>query len=148
MEILPHFWISDVNKNLDFLKNKKITLIIFLSKNNKFIKYYNDEQIRIPIDNLDNHDDKNNIVYQHLFDVVDCIHENINKNKNILLIGNENDDQILDVFILAYFIKYGKTNLEYAIYFLKSKKKFCLMPVFYYEGCLLKYYKQIKALRN
>jgi len=148
MEILPHFWISDINKNLNFLKNKKINLIIFLSKNNKFIKYYNDEQIRIPIDNLDNYDDKNTIVYQHLFDVVDCIHENINNNKNILLIGHENDEQILDTFILSYFIKYGKTNIEFAIYFLKSKKKNCLKPIFYYEDCLLKYYKEIKNLKN
>lgn len=143
MEILPHFWISDNNKNINFLKDKKINLVIFLSKNNKFIKYFNDEQIRIPIENLDNYEDKNILIYQYLFDVVHCIHENIFKNKNILLIGNENDEQILDVFILAYFMKYGKTNLEYAIYFLKSKKDYCLKPLFYYEDCLLKYYKQI-----
>ena len=144
MEILPHFWISDINKNLNFLHDKNIKNIIFLSKDNIFIKKYNHEQLRIPILISKNMEENNIIIYQHLFDVSNYIYEQINNNKNILLIGNEHDTQVLDIFIMAYFIRYGKTTLEYAIYFLHSKKKNCLQPKFYYKNCLLKFYKELK----
>ena len=92
MEILPHFWIGHFKKNIIFLKEKKIESIIHLSKNESFLKCKEIEQIRIPIDYKDDFsiDDKNTVLYQHLFDVTDFIHEKIISNKNILLLGYDN----------------------------------------------------------
>ena len=144
MEILPHFWISNTIKNNSYLKSKEIKNIIFLSNNEQFIKNYHEEQIRINLEDLtDDIKQRNIILYQNLFDVTYYIHEQLNKNNNVLLIGNENDEQILDIFILAYFMRYGKTTLEYALCFLFSKKKNCLQPKFYYKNCLLKFQEEL-----
>ena len=144
MEILPHFWISNTIKNNSYLKSKEIKNIIFLSNNEQFIKNYHEEQIRINLEDLtDDIKQRNIILYQNLFDVTYYIHEQLNKNNNVLLIGNEDDEQILDIFILAYFMRYGKTTLEYALSFLFSKKKNCLQPKFYYKNCLLKFQEEL-----
>ena len=102
MEILPHFWIGHLKKNIIFLKEKKIESIIHLSKNEPFLKCRDIEQIRIPIEYTEDctMDEKNIILYQHLFDVTDFIHEKIITNKNILLLGYENK-QDLDAIITA-----------------------------------------------
>lgn len=121
MEILPHFWISNSLKNIHFINTKNIKAIIVLSKFKKFLKNFNEEQIRIPLENFNNIDSRNNIVYQHLFDVSSFINQKINDNKKILLVGNEYDTNILNIFILSYVIRYGKLKPEYAYFFLKSK---------------------------
>ena len=121
MEILPHFWISNNLKNINFINRKNIKVIIILSKFKKFLKNFNEEQIRIPLENFINIDSRNNIVYQHLFDVSSFINQKINENKKILLVGNEYDPNIINIFILSYVIRYGKLKPEYAYFFLKSK---------------------------
>jgi hypothetical protein len=143
MEILPHFWINYFNKNLVFIKEKKIKYIIYLSKNEPYLKKNNIEEIRIPLENDDNIslEDKNNIIYQHLFDVTDYIHDKIISNKNILLLGYENT-QDLDTIITAYFIRYGKLNIQQAIYFLKSKKENAFYPKCYFYFALNKFIEQ------
>ena len=95
MEILPHFWISNNLKNNNFVQRKNIKVIIILSKNIKFLKNYHHEQIRIPLEEFDNINFRNNIIYQHLFDVTNFIYEKINDNKKILLVGNEYDENII-----------------------------------------------------
>lgn len=84
MEILPHFWISDNLKNINFVLKKNIKVIIILSRYKKFIKNFNDEQIRIPLEKFDNIKLRNNTIYQHLFDVTSFINQKINENKKIL----------------------------------------------------------------
>lgn len=149
MEILPHFWISNTPKNNSYLQSKQIKNIIFLSNQDEFIKNYHHEQIRIPLKDLnDNIKQRNIIIYQHLYDVTHYIHEQITNNHNILLVGNEADEQILDIFIIAYFMRYGKTTLDYAVYFLFSKKKNCLQPKFYYKECLLKYEQELRKNKS
>tara|TARA_E500000178_G_C16797420_1_gene650844 strand:- start:56 stop:514 length:459 start_codon:yes stop_codon:yes gene_type:complete len=122
MEILPHFWISDNLKNINFVLKKNIKVIIILSRYKKFIKNFNDEQIRIPLEKFDNIKLRNNTIYQHLFDVTSFINQKISENKKILLIGNEFDSNILNIFLMGYLIRYGKIKPNYAYYFLKSKK--------------------------
>lgn len=124
MEILPHFWVSYYNENYIIIKEKKIKNIIHLSKNEKFIKKLDLDEIRIPIDYDEDEslETQNNIIYQHLFDVTDYIHEKIINNEKVMLLGQYNK-QDLDVFIVAYLIRFGKLNIQNSILFLKSKKK-------------------------
>ena len=140
MEILPHFWISDKIKNSDFIKLKNIKAIIFLSKTLKFYKNIDIEQIRIPFQLSDNNKNDNIMIYQHLFDVTNYIFEKIYNNKNILIIGNENDESILYLFIICYYIRYGKLDIKNSLLFLETKLK---MKYFNYNSALFKFYSQI-----
>jgi hypothetical protein len=147
MEILPHFWIGYFKKNILFLKEKKIKCIVHLSKNEPFIKKNNIEEIRIPLDYDENTslEEKNNILYQNLFDVTDFIHEKISSNKNVLLLGYENT-QDLDTIITAYYIRFGKMGIQDAIYFLKSKKDNAFYPKCYFYFALNKFIEVFRKL--
>ena len=140
MEILPHFWISDKIKHLNFIKQKNIKSVIILSK---FLNYYKNvdiEQIRIPLEITNNNKNDNIIVFQHLYDVTNFIFEKIYNNKNILLIGNEKDSSILYLFILCYYIRYGKLDIKNSLLFLETKLK---MEYFSFNDALFKFYNQI-----
>lgn len=143
MEVLPHFWINYYNENLDIIKTKNIKNIIHLSKYEPFIK--NDiEEIRIPLEYNDQQtlEEQNNIMYQHLFDITDYIHEKIMNNQNILLLGYT-DKQDIDTIVVAYYIKYGKVNIRDAILFLKSKKDNIFNPKCLFFFSLNKFYTKI-----
>ena len=145
MEILPHLWISYYNyKNNNLIKEKKINNIIHISKEDSFIQKKNIEieEIRIPFDYMENnsYEEQNNIVYEHLFDITEYIHTQINNNKNILLLGKE-DKQDIDTIIIAYLIRYGKLNLRDSILFFKSKKENIFNPKCLFYFALNKFYE-------
>jgi hypothetical protein len=140
MEILPHFWISEKIKKNYFLKLKKINYVIFLSKSIPFYQHTDIEQIRISLNITDNNKNDNIIIYQHLFDVTNYIFEKIYNNKNILLVGNEDDSSMLYLFILCYYIRYGKLDIENSLLFLETKLK---MKYFNYNNALFKFYNEI-----
>lgn len=144
MEILPHFWISYFKEKYNIIIKKKINNVIHISKYEKFIKKDNIEQIRIPFDYdiNDNIEDINNVVYQHLFDITDYIHEKIYNNENILLLGYE-DRQDVDVVIIAYFIRFGKMNVQNSINILKSKKKDIFEPKCLFFFALNRFYNEL-----
>ena len=144
MEILPHFWIIYYRENLIIIKHKKIKNIIHLSKDESYVKKYDIEEIRVPINYEEEHsfDEKNNILYQHLYDITDYIHEKIINNKNILLLGYRNKQDI-DTIIVAYFIRYGKINIHNAILFLKSKKEDIFEPKCLFYPALNKFYMNL-----
>lgn len=144
MEILPHFWISYYRKKLLVIKEKKIKTIIHLSKFEKFINKNNIEEICVPLDYTEDQslEEKNNIIYDSLYDITDYIHKKITRNENILLLGYSNKQDI-ETIVLAYFIKFGKLNIHDSIVFLKSKKENIFQPkcLFYYA--LNKFYNKI-----
>ena len=140
MEILPHFWISEKPKNIHFIKYKNIKSVIFLSKYLDFYKNIDVEQIRIPLEISDNNKNDNISTYQHLYDVTNFIFEKIYNNKKILLIGNEQDFSILYLFILCYYIRYGKVDIKNSLLFLEGKIK---MKYFNFSDALFKFYSQI-----
>jgi hypothetical protein len=144
MEILPHFWISYFKEKYNIIIKKKINNVIHLSKYEKFVKKDNIEQIRIPFDYdiNDNIEDINNVVYQHLFDITDYIHEKIYNNENVLLLGYE-DKQDLDVVIVAYFIRFGKMTVQNSINILKSKKKYIFEPKCLFFFALNRFYNEL-----
>lgn len=141
MEVLPHFWIGYYKENLHIIKTKKIKNIIHLSKDEPFIKKGEIEQIRVPIDYDENQslEIQNNIMYQHLYDIIDYIHEKIINNSNILLIGYSNKQDI-DTIVIAYFIKFGKLNIREAIICYKSKKEDIFNPKCNFYYALNKFY--------
>jgi len=144
MEIIPHFWVTYYKENYSIIKEKKIKNIIHLSKNEKFIKKLDLDEIRIPIDydEEESIEKQNNIIYQHLFDVTDYIHEKIINNEKVMLLGNYNK-QDLDVFIVAYLIRFGKLNIQNSILFLKSKKKDIFNPKCLFFFALNKFYNEL-----
>jgi hypothetical protein len=144
MEILPHFWISYYKTNLHIIKKKNIKNIIHLSKLETFVKKMDLEEIRIPIDydDTDSYEEQNNILYQHIFDITDYIHEKILNNENILLLGYESKQDV-DAIITAYIIRFGKINTNDAINFLKSKKKYVFEPKCMFYPALNKFYYEI-----
>ena len=143
MEIIPHFWVHQTPKNKSFISSKKIKSVIFLSKKTIFYKNLDIEQIRIPLEKTDNNKNDNIIIYQHLYDVSYFIFEKIINNKNILVIGNENDSSIMYIFILAYYIRYGKLDIKNSLNFLNSK---IIIDSFNYHDALFKFYKEVRKL--
>lgn len=142
MEILPHFWIGYYKENSNIIiKQKKIKNIIHLSKYETFIKKMDVEEIRVPIDYDDTSsiDEINDIMYQQLYDITDFIHTKIMNNENVLLLGYLNKQDI-DVIVIAYFIRYGKININNAILFLKSKKIDIFYPKCLFYHSLNKFY--------
>ena len=145
MEVIPHFWVYEKIKNPSFIKTKNIKAIIFLSKTLNFYKHIEIEQIRIPVDVSDNSKNDNIVIYQHLFDVTNYIFEKIYNNKNILVIGNENDSSILYLIIICYYIRYGKLDIKNSLLFLETKIK---MKYFHFHSALFKFYNQININYN
>jgi len=144
MEILPHFWITYYKENLYFIKEKKIKNIIHLSKKENFIKKFNIEEIKIPIDYTEEHtyEEQNNIIYQHLFDITDYIHNKIINNEKILLLSYEHKQDI-DTIIVAYLIRYAKLNIHDSILFLKTKKENLFSPKCLFYFSLNRFYNQL-----
>jgi len=144
MEILPHFWIGYYKENLYFIKEKKIKNIIHLSKKEEFIQKFNTEEIKIPIDYTEDntYEEQNNIIYQHLFDITDYIHNKIINNEKILLLGYEYKQDI-DTIIVAYLIRYAKLNIHDSILFLKTKKENLFSPKCLFYFSLNRFYNQL-----
>lgn len=141
MELLPHLWISQNSKSKEYIESKKIKSIVLLSKTTKFIKNSMIEQIRVPLEITDNNKNDNIIIYEHLYDVTYFIFDKIVNNKNVLIIGHEDDSSILSIFMLAYFIRYGKLDIKHSLEFLNSKM---IMYCFNYNDALFKFYNDIK----
>jgi hypothetical protein len=144
MEILPHFWISYYKENYNIIKEKKIKNVIHLSKYEPFIKKMDLDEIRIPIDYDDEEsfEQQNIIIYQHLYDVTDYIHEKIMNNEKVMLLGHC-EKQDLDVFVVAYLIRFGKINIQTSTLFLKSKKKDIFEPKCLFYFALNKFYNEL-----
>ena len=144
MEVLPHFWITYYKENYNIIKEKKIKNIIHLSKYEPFIKKMDLDEIRIPIDYDDEEsmEKQNIIIYQHLFDVTDYIHEKIINNEKVMLLG-QFGKQDIDVFVVAYLIRFGKINIQTSISFLKSKKKDIFDPKCLFFFALNKFYNEL-----
>jgi protein-tyrosine phosphatase len=144
MEILPHLWISYYGENLYFIKEKKIKNIIHLSKKDNYIKKLDIEEIKINIDYNENtsYEDMNNIMYQHLFDITDYIHEKILNNQKILILGDYSKQDI-DTILIAYYIRYGQLTIQDSIIYLKSKKENIFSPKCLFYSSLNKFYNEL-----
>ena len=147
MEVLPHFWINYYNENYIIIKEKKIKNIIHLSKYEPYIKKLNLDEIRIPLDyEEDDTMEKQNItIYQYLYDVTDYIHNKIVNNEKVMLLG-KNGKQDIDIFVIAYLIRFAKINIPRAIFFFKSKKKNIFEPKCLFYFALNKFYYEFNTI--
>ena len=144
--ILPHFWASDYQSLEDFswIKKKKITIVIHLSKNRPFIGKGNFEEIRIPVYYNDemNLEDVNNIIYNYLSDTTAYIYDKIGSQENILLVGEEGKEDI-DIFLACYFIRYARVFPNIAVQYVKSKKKNAFLDKSIFIPSLNKFYYEV-----
>ena len=77
-----------------------------------------------------------------MFDVTDYIHEKIINNEKVMLLG-QFGKQDIDVFVVAYLIRFGKINIQTSISFLKSKKKDIFDPKCLFFFALNKFYNEL-----
>jgi hypothetical protein len=142
IEYLPHLWVSEYYTfKPSSLSSKKIQLILHLSSHLDFYKT-NIEQIRIPMDKNDSSlEEKNALMYNHMFDVTDLIHQKIMQTSPVLILSNSIQK---DVFASAYFIRFAKVLPREAMDFIQSKKKELSMEIIEYNNCLNKFYYQLR----
>ncbi len=152
MEVYPHLYTStyDVYKEQNIIKNKKIKIIIHVSKTKKFVAKDDIEEIRLPIQFNDDDFDFEHInleLYNYIHDIVEFIYTKLKENKNVLLLGFGHKQEV-DVLVAAFYIKYGKVTPQLAIYYLKTKKNNIFLPECYYEKCLEHYYQHLLNENN
>ncbi len=147
MEVYPHLYTStyDVYKELNIIKNKKIKIIIHVSKSKKFVAKDVIEEIRLPIEFNDDDFDFEHInleLYNYIHDIIEFIYTKLKENKNVLLLGFKHKQEV-DVLVAAFYIKYGKVTPQLAIYYLRTKKTNIFLPECYYDKCLDYYYQHV-----
>ncbi len=152
MEVYPHLYTStyDVYKEQNIIKNKKIKIIIHVSKTKKFVAKDDIEEIRLPIQFNDDDFDFEHInleLYNYIHDIIEYIYTKLKENKNILLLGFGHKQEV-DVLVAAFYMKYGKVTPQLAIYYLKTKKNNIFLPECYYEKCLEHYYQHLLNENN
>ena len=110
------------SKNITFLINKNIDCIINCTKNIGFIKKYECEKIRIPIEDDNTYKSlKNNaIILDYLDDTVNFINNKLNNGENILIFC-KSGTQCSPAIISAYIIKYCQVSVEMALKYVRSK---------------------------
>ncbi len=152
MEVYPHLYTStyDVYRDSNIIKNKKIKIIIHVSKSKKFVAKDDIEEIRLPIEFDDddfNFDHINLELYNYVHDIIEFIYTKLKENKNVLLLGFSHKQEV-DVLVASFYIKYGKVTPQLAIYYLKTKKNNIFLPECYYEKCLQYYYDHVQKEEN
>jgi len=161
IEYLPHLWVSEYYTfDFSFLSSKKIHLILHLSNVLDFYKT-EIEQIRIPLEksnvssvslvssvssdrvSSDNVsiEEKNALMYNHLFDVTDLIHQRITQTNPVLILSNGIQKE---VFVASYFIRFAKVLPRESLEYIQSKKKDLSLEIIEYNNCLNKFYCQIR----
>ena len=125
--ILPNLYIGNYNssKNLNFLKEHDIKIIINCTKNLNFIESFKGEKIRIPID--DNRIFKNNDILKYL-NVLDIIHKN-RLEKNNILVHCHMGSQRSATIILLYLTKKLDYSYDEGLNLLKLKRTICFYPI-------------------
>lgn len=146
-EVYPHLFTSTYEnyKDLNIIKNKKIKLIIHVSKNKKFVGTDKIEEIRLPIEFDEDNFDFEHInleLYNYIPDMIEYIYKNLKNNRNVLLLGYSHKQEV-DILVCGFYMRYGNVTPQLSIYYLKSKKQNIFLPECYYESCLEHYYRYI-----
>lgn len=126
-EIIPYIFIGNYNssQNINFLKNKKISLIINCSKNCNFTENYKCKKIRIPVDDNKIFKNYNLLNYLDNLKIIDFYRQN----KQNILIHCEVGSQRSANFLLLYLIKKLKIDYNIAFKIIKNKRPICFFPI-------------------
>ena len=145
-EILSGIWISNKNDiNKEFIKNKNINLIINCSKEIYTKNNLNIEEIKIPLESINqnnNIEKLNMIFYDYIFDTINFIHNN-KLNKNILIYSTNNVQRPISI-IISYIIYNTKLKPLEILLFIKSKCNQVLLPKPIYLSSFDKIYEKSK----
>jgi dual specificity MAP kinase phosphatase len=149
-EIIPYLWIGDYKDsiNLDFLNDKKIKVIINCTKD---IQFLNDpelnkiKKIRIPVDDRPSlsYINDNMIMYNNIYDIVNKIHQYI-INEIPVLVHCQAGKQRSATVIAAYYIMFGKVDVETAVNYIRSKRLQCFQPKNNFKLALEKFYNHLE----
>ncbi len=148
MEYYPFLYGStyDTYFEENVIKNKKIKVIIHVSKRKRFVGKEKIEEIRIPIEfDEDDYDTLqiNLDLYNYLQDTIEFIHENLINHRPVLLLGYSYKQEV-DIIISAFYMRFGKVPPKLALYYVKTKKRNVFLPECLYEYCLEKYYDDLE----
>lgn len=149
-EILPYLWIGDYKDSidLDFLHDKKIKVIINCTKDIQFLddpEFKNLKKIRIPVDDRPSisYMDDNMLMYHSVYDIVKDIHQYI-INEVPVLVHCQAGKQRSATVIAAYYIMFGKVDVETAVNYVRSKRLKCFQPKNNFQLALDKFYNHLE----
>lgn len=122
-EIIPHLYLGnvDIANEYDFLKEKKIALIIDLSLENYKVSFPSIEHVRIPIRDKENSD-----ILQYFDNNTKLIYNYLHQERNVLVhcvMGVSRSCSI----VAAYLIRYYNMSRDDAIDFIQ-KRRSCVKP--------------------
>jgi hypothetical protein len=86
-------------------------------------------------------EEKNALMYNHLFDVTDLIHQRITQTNPVLILSNGIQKEL---FVASYFIRFAKVLPRESLEYIQSKKKDLSLEIIEYNNCLNKFYCQIR----
>lgn len=142
MEIVPGLWVGDMDDAASyfFIKEKAIDIIINCTTDISFIVgELNLEKKRLSIE--DDYKDNEKLL-KNLEYLVDYIYRGINKNKNIL-VHSKFGKQRAPAVVVAYFIKYGKVDMNQAIKYIRMKIPTAFSPGINFEYALNQFSKNM-----
>jgi protein-tyrosine phosphatase len=120
-EIIPNLWLANIktSQDTDFLKEKRIKVIINCTKNIPFANY-DCEKFRIPVDdNLELSEIVN--LYKSLWNATDLIASRIIRGESVLVHCHAGAQRSAAV-ICAFVMRFSKMKLNDCIVFIKTKR--------------------------
>ena len=132
-EILNNLWLGDYNasKNIKFITQKNICLIVNISKDLSFLKTDRTQKIRIAI-NDDKSSISNKILVTEFENIYDIVKKNIENKKGVLIHCNQGVQRSA-AFVVLFLMKYKNFSNKQSIKFIKTKS-----PTIFYNGCNFK----------
>ena len=142
-QIIPHLWIGTIQNGNDsvLLNSKKINIIVNCSRDMETHGINN--VLRIPVSAAaGEYSTQCEVMYKHIPSIVDNIHRNIMKNKNILVCCPTGQQQSPTV-VVSYLMKYGNVDMKLATKYVTSKMRSAFMPEMIFRNSLIMYQKYL-----
>ena len=126
-QIIPQLWIGDklISQKHSFFIDKNINVVINCTREINFLDN-NNKQYRLDIDD-DLSDDAMRKMYSKIYDIIDFIHNEIEKGNNILVHCHKGIQRSANV-VAAYLMKYGRINYTAAMKYIQDKRPVCFLP--------------------
>ena len=142
--IKDNIWLGNRHSALDkdFLREKKIRVIINCSKNLEFTDKKGIIKIRIPIDD-DLRTKSNQDMYNEYLKIIPKLKKYIDKNSNILVHCRAGMQRSASV-IAAYLMNYHRYGIDRSINFIRSKRSVAFRPGPNFNIALIMYRNYLK----
>lgn len=126
-QIIPQLWIGDklISQKQSFFNDRDINVVINCTREIKFLDN-NNKQYRLDIDD-DLSDDAIKKMYSKIYDIIDYIHNEIEKGNNVLVHCHKGIQRSANI-VAAYLMKYGRINYTAAMKYIRDKRPICFLP--------------------